>query len=94
MKFITIIREEGYVVCACWTSYIGIVYTKSQDYVSVDLWGRLITPTVITPAVITLTVISQTLITLTVITPTLINTLTMHPGLYHHILSNRNSKQL
>jgi hypothetical protein len=45
--------------------------------------GRLITPTVITP-----TVISPTLITPTVITPT------MHPGLYHHILSNRNSKQL
>ena len=51
--------------------------------------GRLITPTVITP-----TVISPTLITPTVITPTLINTPTMHPGLYHHILSNRNSKQL
>ena len=51
--------------------------------------GRLITPTVITPAVI-----SPTLITPTVITPTLINTPTMHPGLYHHILSNRNSKQL
>jgi hypothetical protein len=28
------------------------------------------------------------------ITPTLINNPTMHPGLYHHILSNRNSKQL
>jgi hypothetical protein len=48
------------------------------------IWGRLITPTVITP-----TVISPTVITLT-----LINTPTMHPGLYHHILSNRNSKQL
>jgi hypothetical protein len=56
--------------------------------------GRLITPTVITPTVITPTVISPTLITPTVITPTLINTPTMHPGLYHHILSNRNSKQL
>ena len=51
--------------------------------------GRLITPTVITPTVITPTVISPTLIT-----PTVINTPTMHPGLYHHILSNRNSKQL
>ena len=52
-------------------------------------WSRLITLTVITPTVITPTVISPTLIT-----PTLINTLTMHPGRYHHILSNRNSKQL
>ena len=47
-------------------------------------WGRLITPTVIT----------STVISPTVITPKLINTPTMHPGLYHHILSNRNSKQL
>ena len=46
--------------------------------------GHLITPTVITP----------TVITPTVITPTPINTPTMHPGLYHHIISNRNSKQL
>jgi hypothetical protein len=37
---------------------------------------------------------SPTLITPTVITPTLINTPTNHPGLYHHILSNRTSKQL
>jgi hypothetical protein len=61
----------------------------------VDYWrwmttrGHLITPTVIIP-----TVISPTLITPTVITPTVINTPTMHPWLYHHILSNRNSKQL
>jgi hypothetical protein len=38
--------------------------------------------------------LSPTVITPTVITPTLINTPTMHPGLYDHILSNRNSKQL
>ena len=66
---------------------IGVTVKKSNR-------GRLITPTVITPTVITLTVISPTLVNPTVITPTLINTPTMHPGLYHHILSNRNSKQL
>ena len=60
-----------------------------RQYGSILNRGRLITPTVITP-----TVISPTLKTPTVITPTLINTPTMHPGLYHHILSNRNSKQL
>ena len=55
------------------------------DEVNITIYrGRLITPTVITP----------TVITPTFITPTLINTPTMHPGLYHHILSNRNSKLL
>jgi hypothetical protein len=38
-------------------------------------------------ASLTPTVISPTLIAPTVITPTLINTPTMHPGLYHHIIS-------
>ena len=61
---------------------IGVTVKKSNR-------DRLITPTVITPTVITPTVISPTLVT-----PTLINTPTMHPGLYHHILSNRNFKQL
>jgi hypothetical protein len=52
-------------------------------FTKVKMRGRLINPTVITP-----TVIPPTFITLI-----LINTPTMHHGLYHHILSNRNSKQ-
>jgi hypothetical protein len=63
-----------------WTQHFQFGLVKVFTF----LRGRLITPTVI----------SLTLITPTVITPTLINTPTMHPGLYHHILSNRNSKQL
>ena len=67
------------------SSYISRLIETRKKYIFMqEIWGRLITPTVITP-----TVISPT-----VITPTLINTPTMHPGLYHHILSNRNSKQL
>jgi hypothetical protein len=43
---------------------------------------------------VNITIYRGRLITPTFITPTLINTPTMHPGLYHHILSNRNSKLL
>jgi len=56
-----------------------VVLGSFLHYFWLFFWGRLITPTLKTP---------------TVITPTFINTPTMHPGLYHHILSNRNSKQL
>jgi hypothetical protein len=71
--------------------YMGGIYMYIECVYGCYIRGRLITPTVITPTVITPTIISPTIITPTVITPTLINTPTMHPGLYHHILYNRNS---